>query len=125
MRIETGQLGIFQERTVPGRQQAGRMGGPGPRLQDPGAGSAAQLRRRTACARQSAANRESGPFSTSAIGPATTLADHLIFALRHEDIDLLIFKRLRRRAGAEASRRWSAPRRRATRRGERGICMST
>ena len=40
------------------------------------------------------AKRGPGPSLISATGPAMTLADHLGFALRHEDIDLLILKRV-------------------------------
>lgn len=101
MRIETGPLGVFQERTVPA----------GSRL----AGWAALVRafkiqapvRRPSCVAQQhvrGSRRESGGWAVfdKRYWPGDGLADHLGFALRHEDIDLLIFKRLCEVAPAEA-----------------------
>jgi hypothetical protein len=101
VQIETGPLDFFQERTVPA----------GTRL----AGWAALVRafwieapvRRPSCVAEQhvrGSQRESGAWTVfdKRYWPGDSLADHLGFALRHEDIDLLIFKRLCEAAPAEA-----------------------
>ena len=101
MQIETGPLDIFQERTVPA----------GTKL----AGWAALVRafsiqapvRRPSCVagqhvRGSQREAEGWTVFDKRYWPGDSLADHLGFALRHEDIDLLIFKRLCNVAPAEA-----------------------
>jgi hypothetical protein len=101
VQIETGLLDIFQERNVPA----------GARL----AGWAALVRafsiqapvRRPSCVAEQhvrGSQRESGAWTVfdKRYWPGDSLADHLGFALRHEDIDLLIFKRLCEAAPAEA-----------------------
>ena len=101
MQIETGPLAVFQERTVPA----------GSKL----AGWAALVRafniqapvRRPSCVAEQhvrGSQREEGGWTVfdKRYWPGDSLADHLGFALRHEDIDLLIFKRLCDAAPAEA-----------------------
>jgi hypothetical protein len=93
MRIETGPIAVFQERTVPA----------GCRL----AGWAALVRalniaapvRHSSCVSEQhvrGSQREEGTWTIydKRYWPGETFADHLSFALRHEDIDLLIFSRL-------------------------------
>jgi hypothetical protein len=101
MNIETGPLAVFQERTVPA----------GSRL----AGWAALVRalniaapvRRPSCVSEQhikGSQREEGGWTVydKRYWPGETMADHLGFALRHEDIDLLIFRRLCDAAPTEA-----------------------
>jgi hypothetical protein len=101
MQIETGPIAIFQEKTVP----------PGCNL----AGWAALVRalnipapvRHPSCVSEQhvrGSQREKGGWTVfdKRYWPGDSLADHLGFALRHEDIDLLIFKRLCDAAPAEA-----------------------
>lgn len=101
MQIETGPLAVFQERTVPA----------GSKL----AGWAALVRafkiqapvRRPSCVAElhvRGSQREEGSWTVfdKRYWPGNSLAGHLGFALRHEDIDLLIFKRLCDAAPAEA-----------------------
>jgi hypothetical protein len=101
MKIETGPLAVFQERSVPA----------GSRL----AGWAALVRafdiqapvRRPSCVaeqhvRGSQREEEGWTVFDKRYWPGETLADHLDFALRNEDIDLLVFKRLCDAAPAEA-----------------------
>lgn len=93
MRIETGLLEVFQETSVPA----------GSRL----AGWAALVRafdiqapvRRPSCVAGKhvrGSRREEGNWTVfdRRYWPGNTLAGHLGFTLRHEDIDLLVFKRL-------------------------------
>ena len=101
MRIETGPLAVFQEGTVPAGSQL--------------AGWAALVRtfnirapvRQPSCVAQQhvrGSKREEGKWTVfdKRYWPGDSFADHLGFALRHEDIDLLIFKRLCDAAPAEA-----------------------
>jgi hypothetical protein len=101
MQIETGLLAVFQERSVPA----------GSKL----AGWAALVRafniqapvRHPSCVAEQHVRgslREEGNWTVfdKRYWPGNTLADHLGFALRHEDIDLLVFKRLCDAAPAEA-----------------------
>lgn len=101
MQIETGQLTVFQERSVPA----------GSKL----AGWAALVRafniqapvRHASCVAEQhmrGSQREEGNWTVfdKKYWPGNTLADHLGCALRYEDIDLLIFKRLCDAAPAEA-----------------------
>ena len=93
MQIETGPLAVFQERSVPA----------GSRL----AGWAALVRafdiqapvRHPSCVAEQhvrGSQREEAGWTIfdKRYWPGETLADHLGFALRNEDIDLLVFKRL-------------------------------
>ena len=101
MQIETGPIAVFQERTVPA----------GTKL----AGWAALVRafniaapaRRPSCVsdqhvRGSQRQEDDWTVYDKRYWPGDTLADHLGFALRHEDLDLLIFKRLCDAAPANA-----------------------
>ncbi len=93
MRLESGPIATFQEKTVPY----------GARL----AGSAALVRmftlsgpvRRPSCVSEQhvrGSRREEGAWQVfdKRYWPGDTFADHLTFALRHERIDLLILKRV-------------------------------
>jgi len=101
MQIETGAIAVFQESTVPA----------GSRL----VGWAALVRafaiaapvRRPSCVseqhvRGSHRDQETWRIYDKRYWPGDTFADHLGFALRHEDIDLLIFRRLCEAAPAAA-----------------------
>jgi Fic/DOC family len=101
MQIETGTIAIFQESTVPA----------GCRL----VGWAALVRafaiaapvRRPSCASEQhirGSHRDEGIWKIydKRYWPGDTFADHLSFALRHEDIDLLIVRRLCEAAPATA-----------------------
>jgi hypothetical protein len=101
MRIETGQISVFQENTVPA----------GTRL----VGWAAIVRafaiaapvRRPSCVSEQhirGSRRDEGIWKIydKRYWPGDTLSGHLSFALRHEDIDLLIFRRLCEAAPATA-----------------------
>lgn len=101
MQIETGPLAIFQESTVPVRSRL--------------AGWAALVRafniqapvRRPSCVAEHhvrGSQRQEGNWTVfdKRYWPGDSFADHLAFALRHEDIDLLIFKRLCDAAPADA-----------------------
>jgi hypothetical protein len=101
VQIETGPLDFFQERAIPA----------GARL----AGWAALVRafvieapvRRPSCVAEQhvrGSQREAGIWTVfdKRYWPGDSFADHLGFALRHEDIDLLIFNRLCEAAPADA-----------------------
>src|ERR1019366_5897607 len=101
MQIETGLIAVFQEKAVP----------PGCKL----AGWAALVRtlaiaapvRCPSCVSEQhvrGSQREEGGWTVfdKRYWPGDTLAGHLGFALRHEDIDLLIFRRLCDAAPADA-----------------------
>ena len=101
VQIETGLLAVFSERSVPA----------GSKL----AGWAALVRsfnihapvRHPSCVSEQhvhGSQREDGNWKVfdKRYWPGNTLADHLGFALRHEDIDLLVFKRLSDAAPADA-----------------------
>jgi hypothetical protein len=101
MQIETGPIAVFQESTVPA----------GTKL----VGWAAIVRacaiaapvRQPSCVSEQhvrGSHRNAGIWTIydKRYWPGNTLADHLSFALRHEDIDLLIFRRLCERAPATA-----------------------
>ena len=92
MRLELGPIAVFQEKTVP---ESTRL-----------AGWAALVRalalpvpvRRPSCVSEqhiSGSRREEGEWTVfdKRYRPGDTFADHLTFALRHEQIDLLILKR--------------------------------
>lgn len=101
MRIETEPLSVFQERTVPA---GARLAGWAALVR--AFGIQAPVRRPSCVAEQHVrgSRRESGGWAVfdKRYWPGDSLADHLGFALRHEDIDLLIFRRLCDRAPAEA-----------------------
>ena len=86
-------IAVFQEKTVPNGTRLAGWAALVHALAIP-----APVRRPSCVSEQhvSGSRREEGPgpSSTSATGPATAFADHLTFALRHEDIDLLILKRV-------------------------------
>ena len=94
MRLETAPTTVFQEKTVPAGTQTGRLGG-ARRTRSPS-------RRRSggrAASRNSISAEASGEEGDWTVfdkryWPGDTFADHLTFALRHEDIDLLILKRV-------------------------------
>ena len=101
MQIETGLLAVFQERSVP----------TGSKL----AGWATLVRafniqapvRHPSCVSEQyvhGSQREEGNWTVfdKRYWPGDTLAGHLGFALRHEDVDFLVFKRLCDAAPAEA-----------------------
>ena len=125
MRLETAPIAVFQEKTVPA----------GSRL----AGWAALVHalaiaapvRRPGCVSEQhvrGSHREEGAWTVfdKRYWPGETFADHLRFALRHEDIDLLILKRVFEAVPAGArSRPWSAPHPPASRRAARGISMKS
>jgi len=101
MQIETGPITVFQERAVPtGSKLAGwaalvrAMNIPAP------------VRRPNCVSEQhvKGSQREEGDWTVfdKRYWPGESLADHVGFALRHEDIDLLIFRRLFDAAPAEA-----------------------
>ena len=124
MRIETAPIAVFQERTVPA----------GTRL----AGWAALVRafdiaapfRRPSCvsdqhvARKSAGGRRLDRLRQALLA-RRDFRDHLGFALRHEDLDLLIFKRLLTRRPGDAFTDMIRAARRAILRAVRGIYTNT
>jgi hypothetical protein len=101
MRIETGSITLFQERTVPpGSRLVGwaalvrALNIPAP-VRHPSCVSARHVR---------GSQREDGGWTVfdQRYWPGETMAGHLGFALRHEDIDLLLFRRLCDAVPAEA-----------------------
>ena len=101
MRIDTGPLGIFQEKTVPrGCKLAGwtalvrAFAIPAP-VRAPACVSSQYIR-------GSKRTEKEWTVFDKRYWPGGTLAEHLSFALRHEDLDLLIFKRLWDAAPAKA-----------------------
>ncbi|HEY4089271.1 MAG TPA: Fic family protein [Bryobacteraceae bacterium] len=93
MEIETGSIAIFQERTVP---TGGRLVGWAALVRS--FAIAAPVRRPGCLAGhhvKGSSREESGwRLFDKRYWPGDTFADHLDFALRHEDLDLLIFRRL-------------------------------
>src|SRR5437899_2897840 len=93
MKLASEPFAIFQEKTIPG---GARLAGwsaivhalamPGP-IHRPSCVSEQHIR---------GSRREEGAWTVfdKRYWPGNTLADHLAFALRHEDIDLLILKRI-------------------------------
>jgi hypothetical protein len=93
MRLDLAPMAIFQEKTVPaGTRPAGWAA----LVQTLGA--AAPVRRPACVSEQyvSGSRREEGAWLIfdKRYWPGETFADHLTFALRHEDIDLLVLKRI-------------------------------
>jgi hypothetical protein len=101
VQIETGPLDMFQERPVPA---GARLAGWAALVR--AFGIQAPVRRPSCVAEQHVrgSQRESGDWTVfdKRYWPGERFADHLGFALRHDDIDLLIFKRLCEAAPAEA-----------------------
>jgi hypothetical protein len=93
MRLRPAPIAIFQEKTVP---KGARLAGWAALVQ------ALALRgpvRRPSCVSQRhvrGSHREEGAWTVfdKRYAPGNTFADHLTFALRHEDMDLLILKRV-------------------------------
>jgi len=91
IKLKSTHFGVFQEKTVPsGARLAGwaalvqalDIRGP---VRRPGCISDQHVRR---------SRREEGAWTVFDKRPDDTFADHLTFALRHEDIDLPILKRV-------------------------------
>jgi hypothetical protein len=93
MRLDLAPMAIFQEKTVPaGTRPAGWA------ALVQALGAAAPVRRPACVSEQyvSGSRREVGAWLVfdKRYWPGETFADHLTFALRHEDIDLLVLKRI-------------------------------
>jgi hypothetical protein len=93
MRLEQAPIDVFQEKTVPaGTKLAGwaalvhALGVPAP-VRRPSCVSGQHIR---------GSHRKEGTWTVfdKRYWPGDTFADHIIFALRHEVIDLLILKRV-------------------------------
>jgi hypothetical protein len=93
MRLELGPTPIFQEKTVP---DGARLVGWAALAQ--ALGASAPVRRPSCVSGQyiSGSRREEGAWIVfdKRYWPGETFADHLTFALRHEDLDLLILKKV-------------------------------
>ena len=93
MRLEAAPMPIFQERSVP---DGARLAGWAALVH--GLRIAAPVRRPNCVSEQyvSGSRRQEGAWVVfdKRYWPGESFADHLTFALRHEDIDLLILKRV-------------------------------
>src|SRR6266852_4940271 len=93
MKLELAAVPIFQEKTLP---DGSRLAGWAALVQ--ALALAAPVRRPSCVSGQHVrgSRREEGAWTVfdKRYWPGDTLADHLTFALRHEDIDLLILKRI-------------------------------
>lgn len=93
MKLESAPITVFQERPVPDRT---RLAGWAALVQE--LAVAAPVRRPSCVSEQyvSGSRRKEGDWIVfdKRYWPGDSLADHLTFALRHEDIDLLILKRV-------------------------------
>jgi len=93
MKLEKPQTGVFQEETVP---QGTRLAGSSALAHE--LSIAAPVRRPVCVAEQhvSGSRRQDGAWIVfdKRYWPGDSFADHLTFVLRHEDIDLLILKRI-------------------------------
>ena len=93
MRLESAPIAVFQENTVPGGTMLAGWAALVHALAIP-----APVRRLSCVSEKhvSGSHRREGPWTIfdKRYWPGDTFADHLSFALRHEDIDLLILKRV-------------------------------
>jgi Fic/DOC family protein len=93
MKLEAASTTVFQERLVP---DGARLAGWAALVH--GLGIAAPVRRPNCVSEQhvSGSRRQEGPWAVfdKRYWPGEDFADHLTFALRHEDVDLLILKRV-------------------------------
>jgi hypothetical protein len=93
MRLESAPITVFQENTVPGGTMLAGWAALVHALAIP-----APVRRLSCVSEKhvSGSHRQEGPWTIfdKRYWPGDTFADHLSFALRHEDIDLLILKRV-------------------------------
>src|SRR6266508_5760194 len=93
MKLEAASTTVFQEMLVPARA---RLAGWAALVH--GLGIAAPVRRPNCVSEQyvSGSRRQEGPWTVfdKRYWPGEDVADHLTFALRHEDVDLLILKRV-------------------------------
>ena len=123
MKLEPAPAAVFQEKTVP---DGTRLAGWAALVQ--ALAIPAPVRRPSCVSEQhvSGSRREEGDWTVfdKRYWPGDTFADHLTFALRHEDIDLLILKRIFDAVPrGRSSRPWSAPRPPAFRRAAPGTSM--
>src|SRR5947208_2255897 len=93
MKLEKQPSGVFQEQTIP---QGTRLAGSSALVHE--LSIAAPVRRPACVAEQhvSGSRRQGGAWIVfdKRYWPGDSFADHLIFILRHEDIDLLVLKRI-------------------------------
>src|ERR1019366_4597147 len=93
MQLESAPITVFQENTIPGGTMLAGWAALVHALAIP-----APVRRLTCDSEKhvSGSHRREGPWTIfdKRYWPGDTFADHLSFALRHEDIDLLILKRV-------------------------------